>query len=305
MPELITAPPYSLYVHIPWCVRKCPYCDFNSHTSESKIPEKRYLDNLLEDLKLEIEYFSKRRPMPPLSSIFFGGGTPSLLSAEVIERVILEAKALVGFKEDIEITLEANPGAIDRNKFIGLFQAGVNRLSIGVQSFNQNHLHSLGRIHSRDDALVAVDYAQQAGFTNFNLDLMFGLPNQKLDQALIDLEQAVILAPTHISWYQLTIEPNTAFYRQPPVLPEEETTWQIHEEGIKYLASKGYDQYEVSAYAQDNKQAQHNLNYWQFSDYLAIGAGAHGKCTNEYEQTISRHWKNTYARALYVPNWSL
>ena len=278
--------PLSLYVHIPWCVKKCPYCDFNSHTSEAPIPEQQYTDRLIEDLTVDIENY----PARPLASIFFGGGTPSLFSPEAIGRIIAAAQQLIGFTNDIEITLEANPGTTEYTDFSALRQAGVNRLSIGVQSFNGEHLQALGRIHTEDEALSAYSKARAAGFNNINLDLMHGLPNQTETEALQDLTTAIALKPEHISWYQLTIEPNTIFYNSPPALPCEDTLSDIQDQGEALLATHGYQQYEVSAYAKNNQRAKHNINYWQFGDYLGIGAGAHGKITHS-DGRIERYRK--------------
>lgn len=268
--------PLSLYVHIPWCVKKCPYCDFNSHTSVLPIPEQQYIERLIEDLTADIESY----PVKPLTSIFFGGGTPSLFSPQAIGRIIAAAQELIGFTDDIEITLEANPGTTEYTDFNALRKAGVNRLSIGVQSFNSQHLQALGRIHTNDEALIAFSKARAAGFNNINLDLMHGLPNQTETEALQDLTTAINLKPEHISWYQLTIEPNTIFYNSPPALPNEDTLSDIQDQGEALLASHDYQQYEVSAYAKNNQRAKHNINYWQFGDYLGIGAGAHGKITH-------------------------
>ncbi|WLQ13677.1 radical SAM family heme chaperone HemW [Hahella aquimaris] len=283
-------PPLALYVHIPWCVRKCPYCDFNSHTARSELPEREYLQALLRDLDTEIFRLEQTSGQRTLSSIFFGGGTPSLLSPDIIASIIDGARQRLGFQEDIEITLEANPGTVDEAKFKDLFQGGVNRLSLGVQSFQPELLTTLGRIHNGEDAIRAVHKARQAGFDNFNLDLMHGLPGQSLQHAMEDLDTAISLSPTHLSWYQLTIEPNTEFYRHPPQLPEDDTLWEIHENGCERLAQAGYNQYEISAFAQTGMESRHNLNYWRFGDYLAIGAGAHGKLTGTSGDVI-RYWK--------------
>lgn len=271
----MSLPPLALYIHIPWCEKKCPYCDFNSHTS-SNIPEDEYVKHLTEELQ-QYQPILKSRP---LHSIFFGGGTPSLFSAAAIGR-ILDAVNDVGILEkNCEITLEANPGSAEQLRFQGYRQAGVNRLSIGVQSFNSNHLKALGRIHNQDDAIQAIEAATKAGFNNFNIDLMYGLPQQNLDQALSDIKQAIALKPTHISWYQLTIEANTAFYNTPPPLPPEDNIISMELAGRSLLKQHGYKRYEVSAYAQKGKRSQHNMNYWEFGDYIGIGAGAHGKLTN-------------------------
>jgi len=277
-------PPLSLYIHIPWCVKKCPYCDFNSHASGEKVPEDSYVVTLLEDLKNDLKFVQNR----PLQSIFFGGGTPSLFSSTSIKKILFEIEKNILFSDSIEVTLEANPGTFEQQKFIGYRQAGVNRLSIGIQSFDDKKLQALGRIHSANEAASAVNSARKSGFNNFNLDLMHGLPDQSTEQALSDLQQAIDLQPAHISWYQLTIEPNTAFYNKPPTLPIENILDGIQQQGQQLLAANGYQQYEVSAYAKTGSESQHNLNYWQFGDYLGIGAGAHSKITLPKEQQILR-----------------
>lgn len=280
-------PPLALYIHVPWCIRKCPYCDFNSHQANNDIPEAAYVAALRFDLQQDQALAQGRK----LASIFFGGGTPSMLSARAIGQILKNAEAIIGFAPNIEVTLEANPGTFEQEKFSGFRAAGVNRLSIGIQSFNDQHLQLLGRVHGREEALRAVDVARNAGFDNINLDLMHGLPEQSVADAKADLQQAIDLAPQHISWYQLTIEQNTAFYSAPPILPEEEILADIQDEGIELLATAGYEQYEISAYARDIKCARHNLNYWEFGDYLGIGAGAHGKITFPAENKILRLWK--------------
>lgn len=280
-------PPLSLYIHVPWCIRKCPYCDFNSHQANNDIPEADYVAALRADLQQDQVLAQGRK----LTSIFFGGGTPSMLSAKAIGQILKNAEKITGFEPDIEITLEANPGTFEQEKFSGFRAAGVNRLSIGIQSFNDQQLKLLGRVHGRDEALRAVGVARNAGFDNINLDLMHGLPEQSVDAAKADLQQAIELAPQHLSWYQLTIEQNTAFYSAPPILPEEEILADIQDAGIELLAAAGYEQYEISAYARDKKRARHNLNYWEFGDYLGIGAGAHGKITFPAENKILRLWK--------------
>ena len=284
--HLRSLPPLSLYIHIPWCVRKCPYCDFNSHTS-NHIPEQDYVTALLSDLDEELIFVQGRK----LHSIFFGGGTPSLFSAKSIAEILSGVEKRIPFSPGIEITLEANPGTVEQQNFIGYQQAGVNRLSIGVQSFNNLHLKALGRIHNHNEAINAALAAKKAGIENFNIDLMHGLPEQTADQALQDLQQAIDLGPMHMSWYQLTIEPNTAFYSSPPVLPEDDQLADIQQAGEELLSASGFQQYEISAYSQKEKQAKHNINYWEFGDYLGIGAGAHGKITHLKEQTIHRRWK--------------
>lgn len=279
-------PPLALYVHIPWCVRKCPYCDFNSHAAGPNLPEEAYVDALLADLDADLVQAHGR----PLTSIFFGGGTPSLFSAKALGRLLEGVERRIPFAGDIEITLEANPGTFEQEKFAAYRRLGINRLSIGVQSFQAEKLKALGRIHDGDEAVRAADMARAAGFDNFNLDLMHGLPDQSLDDALGDLRIAIAQAPTHLSWYQLTVEPNTVFWNQPPVLPEDDTLWDIQEAGQALLAEHGYAQYEVSAYAQPERMARHNLNYWTFGDFLGIGAGAHGKLSTP-DGRISRTWK--------------
>ncbi|KIF64884.1 oxidase [Pseudomonas fluorescens] len=283
---LPTLPPLALYIHIPWCVRKCPYCDFNSHTASPVLPEQEYVDALLADLDQDLHAVYGRE----LTSIFFGGGTPSLFSAEALGRLLQGVEQRIPFAADIEITLEANPGTFEQEKFVAYRKLGINRLSIGIQSFQQEKLEALGRIHNGDEAVRAAGMARQAGFDNFNLDLMHGLPDQSLDDALSDLRQAIALKPTHISWYQLTLEPNTVFWNQPPVLPEDDTLWDIQEAGQALLAEHGYAQYEVSAYAQAGRPARHNLNYWSFGDFVGIGAGAHGKLSHP-DGRIVRTWK--------------
>lgn len=279
-------PPLSAYIHIPWCVRKCPYCDFNSHAAGPELPEEAYVDALLADLDADLVHVHDR----PLTSIFFGGGTPSLFSARALGRLLEGVERRVAFASNIEITLEANPGTFEQDKFAAYRQLGINRLSIGIQSFQDAKLKALGRIHGQDEAVRAAEMARRAGFDNFNLDLMHGLPDQSVADAMVDLEQAIALAPTHISWYQLTMEPNTVFWSQPPELPEDDTLWDIQEAGQARLAEMGYRQYETSAYAQPGRQARHNLNYWTFGDFLGIGAGAHAKLSAPDGQII-RTWK--------------
>ncbi|MDO3387607.1 radical SAM family heme chaperone HemW [Gilvimarinus sp. SDUM040013] len=283
---MLTLPPLSLYIHIPWCVRKCPYCDFNSHQSDTHVPEQAYVAALARDLAADAELAQGRR----LTSIFFGGGTPSLFSCAAIGEILNSAERIIGFEENIEITLEANPGTFEQDKFRGFRSAGVNRLSIGIQSFNDEQLQALGRIHDGDAALKATDTARRAGFDNLNLDLMHGLPGQSLAAAMQDLNTALALEPEHLSWYQLTIEPNTVFYSKPPTLPVEDTLADIQDVGHDKLQQAGFKRYEVSAYAR-TARAKHNMNYWQFGDYLGIGAGAHGKFTTPNNGTIFRQWK--------------
>ncbi|WP_343351189.1 radical SAM family heme chaperone HemW [Pseudomonas sediminis] len=279
-------PPLALYIHIPWCVRKCPYCDFNSHAAGPTLPEEEYVDALLADLDIDLQHVHGRQ----LTSIFFGGGTPSLFSDRALGRLLEGVEQRVGFAPDIEITLEANPGTFEQAKFKGYRALGINRLSIGVQSFQEAKLKALGRIHDGGEAIRAADMARAAGFDNFNLDLMHGLPEQSIEDALFDLRTAISQGPTHLSWYQLTMEPNTVFWSQPPTLPEDDLLWDIQEAGQALLAAEGYAQYEVSAYAKPGKQARHNLNYWTFGDFLGIGAGAHAKLSTRAGR-IQRTWK--------------
>lgn len=270
-------PPLSLYVHLPWCIRKCPYCDFNSHTAGDSPPRQRYIDALLEDLRAE----QGRADGRALESVFLGGGTPSLFAPAEIERLLRGVDSLFVLADDVEITMEANPGTVECGDPAGYRQAGVNRLSIGAQSFDDEQLQRLGRIHGSADIRRAVESASAAGFDNVNIDLMHGLPGQDTSAALADLHAAIELDPAHISWYQLTLEPNTVFFAKPPQgMPDDEAAWDIQEQGQALLASEGYAQYEVSAYARGDRRCRHNLNYWLFGDYLAVGAGAHGKITS-------------------------
>ncbi|EKO3369624.1 radical SAM family heme chaperone HemW [Vibrio fluvialis] len=274
---MLTPPALSLYVHIPWCVQKCPYCDFNSHALKADIPEEEYIDALLEDLDTDIERYQLAGDPRLLHSIFIGGGTPSLISADGIGRLLRGIEARIAFKPDIEITMEANPGTIEAERFAGYRHVGVTRISIGVQSFEPEKLTRLGRIHGREEAVNAAKLAHQIGLNSFNLDLMHGLPDQTLDQALADLDRAIELTPPHLSWYQLTIEPNTMFYFKPPTLPDDDALWDIFDLGHQKLTEAGYVQYEISGYSKPGYQCQHNLNYWRFGDYLGIGCGSHGK----------------------------
>lgn len=270
-------PPLSLYIHIPWCVQKCPYCDFNSHAQKGAIPEQEYVRHLLADLAADLARYQESVQQRPLHSIFIGGGTPSLFSAENIAFLLHQIEQRILFEPNIEITLEANPGTAEAERFLGYAQAGVNRISMGIQSFSDEKLQKLGRIHNATEAKSAVGLARVSSLRSFNLDLMHGLPNQTLNEALDDLRQAIELAPPHLSWYQLTIEPNTMFAYRPPKLPDDDELWDIFEQGHQLLTAAGYQQYETSAYAKPGFQCQHNLNYWRFGDYLAIGCGAHGK----------------------------
>ncbi|UYU31387.1 radical SAM family heme chaperone HemW [Siccibacter colletis] len=268
-------PPLSLYIHIPWCVQKCPYCDFNSHALKGEVPHDDYVQHLLADLDADVHYAQGRE----VKTIFIGGGTPSLLSGEAMQTLLDGVRARLPLAHDAEITMEANPGTVEADRFVEYQRAGVNRISIGVQSFDNAKLTRLGRIHGADEARRAAQLAQGLGLRSFNLDLMHGLPDQTLEEALSDLRQAIALNPPHLSWYQLTIEPNTLFGSRPPVLPDDDALWSIFEQGDQLLRAAGYQQYETSAYAKPGYQCQHNLNYWRFGDYLGIGCGAHGKVT--------------------------
>jgi oxygen-independent coproporphyrinogen-3 oxidase len=292
-------PPLSLYIHIPWCIRKCPYCDFNSHKADAELPEAAYIKALLDDLDQDLPWVQGRE----IQTIFFGGGTPSLFSASAYQTLFDGLKKRLTFAADIEITLEANPGTFEADKFAAYRQLGINRLSMGIQSFQPEHLKALGRIHDGEQAKRAIQMAKDVGFENFNIDLMHGLPGQTIEQALDDLNTALAFNPPHLSWYQLTIEPNTEFYKYPPVLPEDDDLWDIQEAGQALLAKAGFQHYEISAYSQPNKTAKHNVNYWQFGDYLGIGAGAHGKITLQGpdKRNILRTWK-TRAPKDYLDN---
>jgi len=274
---MLIPPPLSLYIHIPWCIQKCPYCDFNSHALKAEIPEAQYISALIDDLDTDLARYDMQSEPRKLHSIFIGGGTPSLITAPEIKRLLSEVEKRLPFADDIEITMEANPGTVEAGRFVEYQQAGVNRISIGVQSFQQEKLEKLGRIHGKDEAIRAAHLAHEAQLNSFNLDLMHGLPNQSIEDALSDLQQAIALNPPHLSWYQLTIEPNTVFYYKPPTLPDDDDLWDIFEQGHQMLAKAGYVQYEISGYSKVGYQCRHNLNYWRFGDYLGIGCGAHGK----------------------------
>jgi len=280
----VCLPPLALYVHMPWCVRKCPYCDFNSHQLKSAQPDAAYIDQLLEDFRRELPLVSLRT----VTTVFFGGGTPSLFAPEAIARLLQALRQSIEFAADAEITLEANPGTIERGRFEGYKDAGINRVSLGAQTFAARSLESLGRIHTPDDTLRAVEELRAAGLENFNLDLMYALPGQTLAAALDDVATACALGPAHISHYQLTLEPGTVFHAQPPVLPDEDTAWSMQTECQRLLNAAGFRQYEVSAYARDGAYCRHNLNYWQFGDYVGIGAGAHGKVSIDLPLNILR-----------------
>jgi putative oxygen-independent coproporphyrinogen III oxidase len=291
---MLTTPPLSLYVHLPWCVRKCPYCDFNSHEARGALPFAAYVEALLADLDHDLPLAWGRT----IHSVFFGGGTPSLFPADAIDAFLQGASARLRFAPGLEITLEANPGTAEHGRFEDYRRAGVNRISFGIQSFDDPTLARLGRIHDAGEAEQAVRMAQDAGFDNFNIDVMYALPGQTLALAREDVERALALQPAHVSHYQLTLEPNTVFAARPPRgIPDEDLAWDMQEECQALLAAAGYAQYEVSAYARPGRECAHNLNYWRFGDYLGIGAGAHGKLTLGSEQAILRRWKHKHPSA--------
>jgi len=281
---MLVLPPLSLYIHIPWCVRKCPYCDFNSHESKGELPEQEYLRALLGDLENDLAAVQGRE----LQSVFIGGGTPSLMSAGFYDELFSRLNGAVNFAHDVEITLEANPGTVEASRFADYRTLGINRLSLGIQSFDDLALKTLGRIHDGEEARDAIGICRRAGFENFNLDIMYALPGQTAEQAMDDLGEALQFEPTHLSWYQLTLEPNTAFYSKPPVLPEEHSVLTIMQSGLMRLEQAGLQRYEISAYSVQGQQSRHNLNYWQFGDYLGIGAGASGKITRIENNQIVR-----------------
>lgn len=302
----LTLPPLSLYIHIPWCVQKCPYCDFNSHAQKGLIPESEYIQHLLADLEQDLARYKSAIGERKIHSVFIGGGTPSLFSAEGIAFLLAEIQKRIAFEPNAEVTLEANPGTAEAEKFVGYAQGGVNRISMGIQSFEPEKLLKLGRIHDSSEAKQAVVFAQNSakfGLNSFNIDLMHGLPNQSVKQALSDLQQGIALNPPHLSWYQLTIEPNTMFYYRQPTLPDDDELWEIFEQGHQLLTAAGYEQYETSAYAKKGYQCRHNLNYWRFGDYLAIGCGAHGKISYPsgeiYRFSKTKHPKG-YMRGEYL-----
>ncbi|MEP6545894.1 MAG: radical SAM family heme chaperone HemW [Gammaproteobacteria bacterium] len=286
-PPAVVAPSLALYVHMPWCVRKCPYCDFNSHQLKSAAPDASYIDALVRDFDMELPRLAGRR----IDTVFFGGGTPSLFQPEDFSRLLGELRQRIAFADDAEVTLEANPGTIERGRFAGYRDAGINRVSLGAQTFAPRALQALGRIHSAEDTHRAVAELRAAKLGNFNLDLMYALPQQTLEDALEDIRTACALQPSHISYYQLTLEPGTVFHSRPPPLPDEDMAWQIQTAGQAQLAEAGYMQYEVSAYAREGARCRHNLNYWLFGDYLGIGAGAHGKLSLALPQRILRTTK--------------
>lgn len=291
--NLLGLPPLSLYVHLPWCVRKCPYCDFNSHELRGELLQQEYVDALLRDLELELPLVWGR----PIHSIFFGGGTPSLFSAEQIARLLQGFRGLLTLAPGAEVTLEANPGTTERDSFSAYREAGINRVSLGVQSFNDESLKRLGRIHGRDEVFSALESIHRAGMANFNLDLMYALPGQSLRDALADVEQAVSFEPSHVSHYQLTIEPNTAFHVHRPPLPGDELAWDMQDQCAGKLEAAGYVQYEISAWSKAGRQCRHNLNYWSYGDFLGIGAGAHGKITLPAEDGVRRRIRNRHPKS--------
>ncbi|MGP6489053.1 radical SAM family heme chaperone HemW [Duffyella gerundensis] len=295
---MVELPPLSLYIHIPWCVQKCPYCDFNSHALKGEVPHEEYVRHLLADLDNDVALTAGRE----VSTIFIGGGTPSLLSSEAMQLLLDGVRARLPLATDAEITMEANPGTVEADRFSGYQRAGVNRISIGVQSFSPQKLQRLGRIHGPEEAIRAAHLAAGLGLRSFNLDLMHGLPDQSLAEALDDLKQAIALNPLHLSWYQLTIEPNTLFGSRPPVLPDDDSLWDIFEQGDALLRAAGYQQYETSAYAKPGYRCEHNLNYWRFGDYLGVGCGAHGKLTQP-DGTILRTVKTRHPRGFMAGNY--
>ncbi len=297
---MLAQPPLGLYIHVPWCIRKCPYCDFNSHEAKGDIPEVDYIATLLKDFDTDYQFAERRL----IRSIFIGGGTPSLLSPGAYGEILNHLAKAANLSDTLEITLEANPGTVEAEKFRGFRQSGINRLSLGIQSFNESHLNTLGRVHNGEQAKAAIGIAADAGFTNFNLDLMHGLPNQSQANALEDLETALAYQPKHLSWYQLTIEPNTAFYSRPPTLPSDDVLSDIQLAGETLLETHGYMHYEVSAFSRPGYQSTHNMNYWQFGDYIGIGAGAHGKLTMA-DGSVLRLRKHKQPKHYLTPQTSL
>jgi len=293
--------PLSLYIHIPWCVKKCPYCDFNSYTMQDALPEEAYIRVLDRDLKADLSLVQNRT----IHSIFFGGGTPSLFSAKSIETILDNVQRLIPLSPNLEITLEANPGTVEHQNFSDYKKAGINRISLGAQSFNANQLTQLGRIHSVNEINLAIERIIKADFNSYNIDIMYGLPNQSLAEALEDLQTALNFNPPHLSWYNLTIEPNTFFHHKPPKLPTEDRIVEMETFGRDLLANKKFKQYEISAFSLEGNTCQHNLNYWQFGDYLGIGAGAHGKITDLSTRAVTRYWKTRYPKSYLNTEGSL
>lgn len=292
--------PLSLYIHIPWCVKKCPYCDFNSYAIAGELPEKPYIEALIRDLKQDLSLVQGR----PIKSIFFGGGTPSLFSPSSIGEILDKISADLHFEPHLEITLEANPGTVEHHDFRDYRSAGITRVSLGAQSFQDEKLQQLGRIHTQEETKRAIESILKANFKSFNIDIMYGLPNQTCEDALFDLKTALSFSPPHLSWYNLTIEPNTLFHHKKPPLPLDDTISNIEQSGLEYLAAHNLEQYEISAFSKPQHQCQHNLNYWQFGDYLGIGAGAHAKITDK-TKTITRYWKTRYPKSYLEPDHSL
>ncbi len=292
MPALLSNPPLSLYVHMPWCVRKCPYCDFNSHTVPEQLPAEEYIRALLADLEHDLPLVWGR----PVQSIYFGGGTPSLFKAELIEGFLSMVKALLDVRPDVEITLEANPGTIEHDSFSAYAQAGINRVSLGVQSFDDELLGRIGRIHGSAEIEQSLFSLRVAGITNFNIDLMYALPGQSPAQSERDIQLAIEANPAHVSFYHLTIEPNTVFAAQPPTLPLDDVAWDMQQTGLEMLEASGYGQYEISAFAKRAMQSRHNMNYWRYGDFLAIGAGAHGKITTPVDGKVQRCAKHRHPK---------
>ena len=286
--------PLALYIHLPWCVRKCPYCDFNSHVHKDALPEAEYVKALLLDFDADLPLAGGRQ----IETVFFGGGTPSLFAPESIDALLRGLRQRVAFAADAEITLEANPGAIEHGRFSGYYAAGINRISLGAQTFNSATLTALGRIHGPEDTHRAAGELSAAGFSNFNVDWMYALPKQTVAEALFDVACVAQIAPPHVSHYQLTLEPGTVFYTRPPVLPDDDLAEDIQVEAHARLVAHGYHQYEISAWAQQGFECRHNLNYWQFGDYLGIGAGAHGKLSQEHRlvRTVKSKQPREYLR---------
>jgi oxygen-independent coproporphyrinogen-3 oxidase len=303
MKGLLRNPPLSLYVHMPWCVRKCPYCDFNSHTAPDTLPAEEYIQALVADLEQDLPLVWGR----PVQSVYFGGGTPSLFSAGQIATFLSAARARLDLRPDVEITLEANPGTIERDSFSAYAEAGINRVSLGVQSFDDTLLEQIGRIHGREEIEQSLQSLKSAGISNFNIDLMYSLPGQSPNQSRRDIQLAVDAGPAHISFYHLTIEPNTAFAKEPPQLPVDDVAWDMQQTGQDILEANAYMQYEISAFAQTEKQSRHNMNYWRYGDFLAIGAGAHGKITIAAEGQVQRFAKyrhpKRYMQGLESGDW--
>jgi len=289
---MLSVPPLSLYIHLPWCVAKCPYCDFNSHALDGELPEERYIDALLADLEVDLPRVWGR----PVVSVFLGGGTPSLFSASAIERLLSGVRARLPLAPGAEVTMEANPGTVEHDRFEAYRAAGVNRISLGVQTFDDEQLRTLGRIHSGGEAERAIEAVKAAGFERFNLDLMWALPGQSVEHALADIERALAFGPRHLSHYQLTLEPNTVFAKHPPSLPDEDTVIAMQDACAERLARQGLHAYEISAWAETGQESIHNLNYWRFGDYLGIGAGAHGKLTLPAEERIVRTRRKSHPR---------